>query len=86
MKTPSQVSAANANANVNTILVQGESVLLARESDFMDFVAEAPQEKVFSLKQSLERLVRQFGEVRSPQADLMRMRLRQLRNSLALVA
>jgi hypothetical protein len=82
MNTQTQVF----NPNTNTVLVQGERVLIARESDFMSFIEEAPREKVFGLKQSLETVVRQFGEVRSPAADLMRMRLRQLRNSIAQLA
>lgn len=71
------------NVRTGTIEVQGEDVLIAREADFKDFIHEATAEKVFSLKSALEKAVRAYGELRSPAVDLLRMRIRQVREVLA---
>lgn len=82
MSTQVQASPAY-NVRFGTVNLNGEEVLIARESDFLDFMEEAPAEKVFGLKAVIEQAVREFGERRTPAADLLRMRLRQLRGHLA---
>jgi hypothetical protein len=70
------------NARTGAVLVKGEPVLIARESDFRDFMEEAPAEKVHSLRASLELAISQFGEARSVACDLLRQRLREVRSHI----
>jgi hypothetical protein len=81
MQTQVNTQASQAyNARTGAVLVNGQPVLIARESDFRDFMEEAPAEKVHSLRAAIETAVRQFGENRSVTGDLLRMRLRQVRS------
>lgn len=70
------------NARTGAVLVNGQPVLIAREGDFRDYMAEAPAEKVHSLRTAIETAVRQLGETRSVVSDLLRQRLREVRQHL----
>lgn len=63
-----------------SVSLQNSEVLLARESDFRDFVVEAPEKDLFALKQRIKNALKQLGEVRSPVSDMLRMRLHELRH------
>lgn len=71
------------NPRTGKLHIKGDDVLIARDSDFLDFMEEAAPNQVFGLKTALEKEVRHFGECRSAAGDLMRMRLRQLRSFIA---
>lgn len=57
--------------------------LIAKETDFNDFLVYAEHQELFSLRGSLEKIVRKLGDIRAPSIDLCRERLSQLRSYLA---
>lgn len=56
---------------------------IAKESDWVDVLRYSAQDKLFQLRKQLEEFIRSAGDVRTPQVDLARMRLHQIRRYLA---
>lgn len=74
------------DARTGAIAVSGQPVFIARERDFQEFMTDAPAGHVHVLKSALQTELRKQGERRTPVTDLLRLRLRQLRGSLAAFA
>lgn len=68
------------NANNNALIVAGSTVEIAKEGDFRDLLKFSAPEHLAKVKLALAERCKAFGETRSAQADLFRMRLQQLRS------
>jgi hypothetical protein len=64
------------------VLCSAEKIHVAKESEFSFFLRSASLQTLESLKQTLHETLKEYGEQRNPGADLLRMRLNQVRATL----
>lgn len=65
-----------------TLTVENQQFRIARPGDWNDFLRFQPEKVHQAAAVQLKRLTGTYGEERSPQKDLMRQRLHQLRTHL----